>query len=128
MHHIQILNDGGSLCIFPEGWMTRDGNLLKAHGGVAYLLEKTGVPVVPVAISGAFKLSIKKFITRGAKITVTFGTPVYKKELFSNPVVEVEEYKTKAQIILDHVGDLLGYVKTTPDLVRESFDTSETKA
>src|SRR5579872_1064487 len=32
--HIQLLRDGHTLCIFPEGGIARDGAHTKAHGGV----------------------------------------------------------------------------------------------
>jgi 1-acyl-sn-glycerol-3-phosphate acyltransferase len=46
----QVLDDGDLLCIFPEGALTRDGNLGEFKGGVMKLLETHPVPVVPLAL------------------------------------------------------------------------------
>ncbi|MDD5466746.1 MAG: lysophospholipid acyltransferase family protein [Anaerolineales bacterium] len=46
------LQAGGALGIAPEGTRSRDGQLLPAKTGVAYLADKAAVPVVPIAISG----------------------------------------------------------------------------
>jgi len=46
----EVLNDGDLLCIFPEGGLTRDGELGEFKGGVMKLLESNPVPVVPLAL------------------------------------------------------------------------------
>ena len=46
----QVLADGDLLCIFPEGAITRDGELGEFKGGVMKLLESNPVPVVPLAL------------------------------------------------------------------------------
>ena len=45
-----MLNDGDLLCIFPEGGLTRDGELGEFKGGVMKLLESNPVPVIPLAL------------------------------------------------------------------------------
>ena len=45
-----MLDDGDLLCIFPEGAITRDGELGEFKGGVMKLLESHPVPVVPLAL------------------------------------------------------------------------------
>ena len=46
----QVLSDGELLCIFPEGGITRDGELGEFKGGLMKLLETHPVPVVPLAL------------------------------------------------------------------------------
>jgi len=46
----QVLAEGDLLCIFPEGAITRDGQLAEFKGGVMKLLETNPVPVVPLAL------------------------------------------------------------------------------
>jgi 1-acyl-sn-glycerol-3-phosphate acyltransferase len=45
-----VLSDSDLLCIFPEGAITRDGELAEFKGGVMKLLESNPVPVVPLAL------------------------------------------------------------------------------
>jgi 1-acyl-sn-glycerol-3-phosphate acyltransferase len=46
----RVLADGDLLCIFPEGGITRDGELGPFKGGVMKLLQTHAVPVVPMAL------------------------------------------------------------------------------
>jgi len=46
----RVLEEGDLLCIFPEGAITRDGELGEFKGGVMKLLETHPVPVVPLAL------------------------------------------------------------------------------
>ena len=46
----RVLDEGDLLCIFPEGGITRDGQLGAFKGGVMKLLQNHAVPVVPMAL------------------------------------------------------------------------------
>jgi len=48
----EVLAQGELLGIFPEGALTRDGTLQPFRGGVAKILERDPVPVVPMALRG----------------------------------------------------------------------------
>lgn len=74
--HTQIIDDGGSVCIFPEGAITKDGLIGLAHGGVGYLAFKTRRSVVPVLISGTYKITLSDIIHRKRKIVIEFCEPV----------------------------------------------------
>jgi len=47
----KVLDEGDLLCIFPEGGLTRDGQLGEFKGGVMKILKTHPVPVVPLALS-----------------------------------------------------------------------------
>jgi len=49
---ISILKSGRPLLIAPEGGRSHEPGLRPAKPGIAYLVEKTGVPVIPVGIVG----------------------------------------------------------------------------
>jgi len=46
----QVLADGDLLAIFPEGGLTRDGELAEFKGGIMKILQSQPVPVVPMAL------------------------------------------------------------------------------
>jgi 1-acyl-sn-glycerol-3-phosphate acyltransferase len=48
----QVLAEGDLLGIFPEGGITCDGQLQPFKGGVAKILARCAVPVVPMALTG----------------------------------------------------------------------------
>lgn len=75
--HEELLKKGYSVCIFPEGKRTPDGNIGPARGGLGYLIDASGVPVVPVAISGFFNISLADFFLGKRKLVLTVGNPLH---------------------------------------------------
>jgi hypothetical protein len=49
------LADGQLVCIFPEGQLTRDGEIAPFRPGLVRILERTPVPVIPMALSGLWR-------------------------------------------------------------------------
>ena len=49
------LDDGELLCLFPEGQLTRDGEVGDFRPGILQLLKTHPVPVYPVALQGLWK-------------------------------------------------------------------------
>ena len=56
----QVLADGDLLCIFPEGGITRNGQLQPFKGGVMKILARRPVPVVPVALRNLWGSSFSR--------------------------------------------------------------------
>lgn len=81
-HHIRILQDGHSVCIFPEGQRTKTGLVGEGKGGAAYLAWRANVPIVPVGIKGAFRTSFGDFFGRRRFYSLSFGAPIYPGDLF----------------------------------------------
>lgn len=50
------LSAGRCVLIFPEGTRTRDGAVHEFKAGAALLIRRSGAPVVPVAMEGAFDI------------------------------------------------------------------------
>ena len=72
-----LLADGWSLVIFPEGGRSPDGWAQEFRGGAAYLAVRSGRPVVPVYLEGTRHVWPKgQRLPRPHKVTVTFGTPI----------------------------------------------------
>ena len=46
------LQAGDLLCIFPEGALTRDGDIAEFRPGIERIVRETPVPVVPLALRG----------------------------------------------------------------------------
>lgn len=71
----EYLKNGGALGIAPEGTRSKVHGLIKAKTGAAYLADKTGVVVVPVAITGSdLVISTWKRLRR-PRLSMTFGKP-----------------------------------------------------
>jgi 1-acyl-sn-glycerol-3-phosphate acyltransferase len=48
----QALHEGDLVCIFPEGKLTSTGDLNEFKGGIAKIVERSKVPVIPMALRG----------------------------------------------------------------------------
>lgn len=69
---------GELLGIFPEGRISLDGALQEGRSGIAVLMQRADVPVVPVAIMGAFQVLPKGArFPRLGRITVVWGEPIH---------------------------------------------------
>ena len=75
---LRVLEEGGVVGIFPEGPFSRHGRLGRGQPGVAMVALRSGVPVVPAAISGTFDaLAARRFfVPRRVPISVRFGKPI----------------------------------------------------
>lgn len=104
--HIKILEDGRSVCIFPEGHKTKDGNIGEGKSGVSFLLNKTNSAVVPVRIRGLFKPQKEKDFMGRRKITISFGNPIYKKDVFNTENPNIKELKKTTEVIMDKIKEL----------------------
>jgi len=79
----EVLADGWSLVIFPEGTRSKDGWVGTFRMGAAFLAHEYGVPVVPVAHRGTFAA-----MPRGQgwpspgrrQLTIRFGEPLRPHE------------------------------------------------
>jgi long-chain acyl-CoA synthetase len=74
----EVVKLGKKILIFPEGTRTTNGQLGDFKKTYAILSTELNIPIVPVAISGAFEAmsSGKKKIKSGSRIVVEFLPPV----------------------------------------------------
>lgn len=76
------IREGRNLAIFPEGARSRDGNLLEFKKTFAILSRELQVPVVPVAVSGAYAaFPIGRKFPKAGKITLKFLEPIHPGEM-----------------------------------------------
>ena len=72
---------GTSVVIFPEGTRTRDGRLQPFKSGAMYLAIKSGVDIVPMAITGGFEIMPKgSFRIKPGRMVIKIGQPVSSKD------------------------------------------------
>lgn len=66
-----------SFLVFPEGTRSRDGCLQPFRRGGFFLALESGVPIIPVSLTGTFELMPKgRFFAKRGKILVVFHPPV----------------------------------------------------
>lgn len=109
VHHLEALTEAKNVCIFPLGRRHTDGDLHQAKGGVVFLSVKTGLPVLPVRISGIGAMSAKDFFYRKRRMQVTFGEPLYLKGIVpaNGTVAEARnEYEVTAVRLMEGIAGL----------------------
>jgi acyl-[acyl-carrier-protein]-phospholipid O-acyltransferase/long-chain-fatty-acid--[acyl-carrier-protein] ligase len=81
----QALKDGEVVCIFPEGQMTRIGQMLPFRRGMEKIIKGVDAPIIPVNLGGVwgsiFSFDRGKFLWKVPRripypVTVTFGRPM----------------------------------------------------
>ncbi|MEB0140238.1 MULTISPECIES: MFS transporter [unclassified Undibacterium] len=80
----QALHEGELLCIFPEGKLTATGDINQFKGGIMKILERSPVPVYPMALRGLWG----SLLSRGT------GNPfqrAFRRGLFSKLELVVAE-------------------------------------
>jgi 1-acyl-sn-glycerol-3-phosphate acyltransferase len=96
----RLLAQGKVLIIFPEGHRS-GGHLIQAHPGTSLIALRSGVPVVPVAISGTENV-FKRFRPR---VTVNYGKPFHLEA--SGPRRTRDDLARNTDLIMYHIAELL---------------------
>jgi 1-acyl-sn-glycerol-3-phosphate acyltransferase len=91
---LKALKENKLIVLFPEGTRVKGEELGKANAGAPLFSIKSGKPVVPVGISGNYKLF--------SKFTVSFGKPV---EFFrmNDKKLSNDEYLKLGEDIMDEI-------------------------
>ncbi|HHW49717.1 MAG TPA: 1-acyl-sn-glycerol-3-phosphate acyltransferase, partial [Clostridiaceae bacterium] len=96
----KLLKEGKIVGIFPEGTRTR-GKInvnRRIKPGIALLAIKSGVPIIPVAIKGSYKLF--------SKVKVIFGQP-FKLEADNNRKYRNDELVDISKAIMNKIYSLM---------------------
>jgi 1-acyl-sn-glycerol-3-phosphate acyltransferase len=86
---IQRLQEGHLMNIYPEGARTEDGEIAPLQRGVALIIERARVVVVPAVIVGAFEAwPIRRRFFRCRPVCIQFGPPMDLAGLDRDQVME----------------------------------------
>jgi 1-acyl-sn-glycerol-3-phosphate acyltransferase len=105
---ISILNSGRPLLIAPEGARSHDTAMRRAKPGIAYLVEKTGVPVLPVGIVGTTE-DFWQRAKRGEKpsLEMRIGQPVTLPPVIAKGAEKHEARQQNADLVMSYLAGLL---------------------
>jgi 1-acyl-sn-glycerol-3-phosphate acyltransferase len=99
----EALREEEAFLLFPEGTRSKDGRLGKARPGVGLLGSRTGVPVIPLYISGTARIFRSLFGRAG--VGVHFGNPVDPRE-FIIPDNRKETYHKITQEVMRRIEEI----------------------
>jgi len=96
----EVLRSGKKIILFPEGTRTYTGELGDFKKTFAILSRELNVPVVPVAISGAFKAFPRgsKIPRPGTPIRVSFLPPINPAEYELDSLIETVKSSIESKI------------------------------
>ena len=85
---IKLLKDGALLNIFPEGHRSGDGRLQAVQPGVALVIKRAGVPVVPAMIDGTFRAwPRRQLLPRPGRVRLLYGPAMDLADLDGREIV-----------------------------------------
>ena len=101
----RVLADGLALVMFPEATRSNDAQLQPAFSGSALIALRSGVPILPVGITGTEKIKGLSWILHRPVITVNIGHP------FSLPPVNSRLTKVEmaelTNLIMGRIAEIL---------------------
>lgn len=114
------IENGGLVCLFPEGRLTRNGQLQPFRRGIERIMKDLDAPIIPVAMDGAYdtpwarpggKLNLRKILrTRRLPINVVFGDPMPSdtplhalRQRVSELMTEAFEFRREDAPALQHI-------------------------
>jgi 1-acyl-sn-glycerol-3-phosphate acyltransferase len=96
------LEDGDLVCIFPEGKLTSTGEMNEFRGGIKKIIERTPVPVIPMALSGLW----------GSMWTRSAGNP-FQRSFRRGPLSALQLT----------VGEAVAPTQATPEYLQQQVQT-----
>lgn len=100
---INMIESGENVAVFPEGARSKENHLRKGKQGAVLIAVKSGVNILPVGISGRYRLF--------EKMTVRIGEEISLQEYFDKKVSSEELQEITDNKVMPAIAALAG-VKT----------------
>jgi 1-acyl-sn-glycerol-3-phosphate acyltransferase len=105
---ISVIKAGYPLLIAPEGGRSHVTAMRRAYPGVAYIVEKTNVPVIPVGLVGTTD-DFWQRAKRGERphLEMRIGKPIELPPITGKGPVQRETRQRNADLVMQHIANLL---------------------
>lgn len=108
MKTIQIIRSGLPLLIAPEGGRSHVTAMRRAKPGIAYIIEQTRVPVVPVGLVGTTGDFFRRAFRRTKPVLeMRIGKPIILPEIEAKGIQRHEMRQRNADLVMAHLAGLL---------------------
>jgi 1-acyl-sn-glycerol-3-phosphate acyltransferase len=92
----QLLQNGTSLVIFPEGTRSKGDEMAEFKAGSFKLATKSGVPIIPVTINGSYKIMEQQgFWIKPANVHIEVHPPIYPQKQEAKDLAKLSQYIIK---------------------------------
>ncbi|WP_214770011.1 lysophospholipid acyltransferase family protein [Exiguobacterium sp. s133] len=92
---VETIKDGQSMIIFPEGTRSKGGPIAEFKAGSFTLATSSGARVVPIAISGSYRVMEETGRIRPATVDVTILPPIDPATMTQKELVATVEQQIK---------------------------------
>jgi 1-acyl-sn-glycerol-3-phosphate acyltransferase len=105
---ILMIRSGRPLLIAPEGGRSHTTSMQRAKPGIAYIVEKTGVPVLPVALVGTTE-DFWQRASRGRRppLEMRIGKPILLPEITAKGAEKHATRQRNADLVMSYLAGLL---------------------
>ncbi|PKN92646.1 MAG: hypothetical protein CVU44_13375 [Chloroflexi bacterium HGW-Chloroflexi-6] len=105
---VRVLKSGYPLLISPEGGRTRVPAMRKGRPGLAFIVEETGAPVVPVAIIGTTTDFFSRAV-RGQRPTLQMriGKPIHLPPVEGKGEARRQSRQHNVDLVMRHIAGML---------------------
>jgi 1-acyl-sn-glycerol-3-phosphate acyltransferase len=105
---LSVIRSGKPLLIAPEGGRSHAPGMKRAKPGVAYIVEETGVPVIPVGILGTTDDFWKK-ASKGNRppLEMRIGKPIRLPPVEGKGAERRDSRQRNADLVMSHIAGLL---------------------
>lgn len=103
-----VLKQHRVIGIFPEGGISRDGQLMLGSPGAVSLVLNEGMPIVPVGIVGASEALPPGGGLRFRKITIRYGKPITPEEFAALGSDRKTRLRGATRLIMQRIAELTG--------------------
>lgn len=105
---MKVLRAGRPLMIAPEGGRTHDPGLVRGKPGIAYIVDKARVPVIPVGIVGTTEDYLKTALAlKRPQLEMRVGAPFRLPPLQGKGAERREMRQRNADVVMAHIARLL---------------------
>jgi 1-acyl-sn-glycerol-3-phosphate acyltransferase len=105
---VRILKSGLPLLIAPEGGRSHNPAMQRAMPGISYIIEQTGVPVVPIGLVG----TTPDYFRRARRmerpmLEMRIGKPIHFSAMTAKGTERHELRQKNADLVMSHIAGLL---------------------
>jgi 1-acyl-sn-glycerol-3-phosphate acyltransferase len=105
---VNVLDSGYPLLIAPEGGRSHTPGMRRAMPGIAFILERARVPVVPVGVVGTTDdFADKAFSFKRPRLEMHIGTPFHLPPIEGSGQERREARQRNADQVMEHIAELL---------------------
>ena len=111
-NHLQAIDEGKTVCIFPVGRRHGVSKIGEARGGASFLAKETGLPIIPIHIQGISRTTtVKDYLLCKPKLKITFGKPLYAEDIFNKTSKQIadasrSEFEKASVALMQEIVDL----------------------